>query len=265
MLRTVEISSDATARARPVCLTLPPLPRRRFSSSCRFRVRLVVPAPLATPVLRDAGGGRVMWLFLRTRRRGLALDHDTRLRVGSIAWDVPDAAATVTAVGQGEGAVTNRLEQARREALTVRTWTNRHQRILARRGGASVTPRRTYRRIECGAPGWTRTSDPRLRRPVLYPTELRARRPIVTARARSTARRSPPSLARRQVLQRAGKRAPGHRPAVHRTRSFGRRSFMRWTWLSLDFASPASARRAAARACRRDRLRTRCARPEGTP
>jgi hypothetical protein len=26
-----------------------------------------------------------------------------------------------------------------------------------------------------GAPGWTRTSDPRLRRPLLYPTELRAR------------------------------------------------------------------------------------------
>ena len=27
---------------------------------------------------------------------------------------------------------------------------------------------------KAGAPGWTRTSDPRLRRPVLYPPELRA-------------------------------------------------------------------------------------------
>ncbi len=27
-----------------------------------------------------------------------------------------------------------------------------------------------------GAPEWIRTTDPRLRRPVLYPTELRARR-----------------------------------------------------------------------------------------
>jgi hypothetical protein len=26
-----------------------------------------------------------------------------------------------------------------------------------------------------GTPGWTRTSDPRLRRPLLYPAELRAR------------------------------------------------------------------------------------------
>src|SRR5688572_15087537 len=31
-----------------------------------------------------------------------------------------------------------------------------------------------------GAPGRTRTCGPRLRRPVLYPTELRARVPIVT-------------------------------------------------------------------------------------
>jgi hypothetical protein len=54
-------------------------------------------------------------------------------------------------------------------------------------GNLSVTSRVATGRIETGsvevrrgtlkesrAPGWTRTSDPRLRRPVLYPPELRA-------------------------------------------------------------------------------------------
>ena len=39
-----------------------------------------------------------------------------------------------------------------------------------------------------GAPGWDRTNDPRLRRPVLYPTELRAHTIMVTGRSRLTAR-----------------------------------------------------------------------------
>ena len=74
-------------------------------------------------------------LFLPTRRRGLALDHDSRFCVGLLAWDVPDAAATITAVGQGVGAVAHRLKQPRRVALTVRTWTSRH----SKRGAAALS------------------------------------------------------------------------------------------------------------------------------
>jgi hypothetical protein len=59
-----------------------------------------------------------------------------RFRVRLIAWDVPDAAATVAAVVQGVGTVAHRLKQARREALTVRTWACRHQDILAQRGAS---------------------------------------------------------------------------------------------------------------------------------
>ena len=32
-----------------------------------------------------------------------------------------------------------------------------------------------YRRRTCTTPGWTRTSDPGIRNPMLYPPELRAR------------------------------------------------------------------------------------------
>jgi hypothetical protein len=91
---------------------------------------LGIPAAGAFPVhagdRSDFRQPAASWLFLRTRRRGLALDHDARFRVGSIAWDVPDAAATVAAVVQGVGAVADRIKQSRREALTVRTWTRRH-------------------------------------------------------------------------------------------------------------------------------------------
>ena len=44
---------------------------------------------------------------------------------------------------------------------------------VVNQGGIESQPVRTSSR-ECGAPGRTRTCDPRLRRPVLYPTELRA-------------------------------------------------------------------------------------------
>ena len=33
-----------------------------------------------------------------------------------------------------------------------------------------------YRRRTCTTPGWTRTSDPGIRNPMLYPAELRAQR-----------------------------------------------------------------------------------------
>src|SRR3954467_2764203 len=48
------------------------------------------------------------------------------------------------------------------------------------------------------APGRTRTFDPRLRRPVLYPTELRAREdaPIVTERMCDASSRTRPSVLR---------------------------------------------------------------------
>ncbi len=41
--------------------------------------------------------------------------------------------------------------------------------------GRKVAAARTQIELSTGAPGWIRTSCPRLRRPVLYPYELRAR------------------------------------------------------------------------------------------
>ena len=37
-----------------------------------------------------------------------------------------------------------------------------------------VETQRRVNSLECGRPGWTRTSDPQLRRLMLYPPELRA-------------------------------------------------------------------------------------------
>ena len=64
-----------------------------------------------------------------------------------------------------------------------------------------------------GAPGRTRTCDPRLRRPVLYPTELRARVVHVTRATRLSGRggldaRSPLMHPRDPVIGRTQRRLP---------------------------------------------------------
>ena len=48
------------------------------------------------------------------------------------------------------------------------------RRRMARSDGLPRSSRGDHARAEAGAPGRTRTCDPRLRRPMLYPTELRA-------------------------------------------------------------------------------------------
>ena len=63
--------------------------------------------------------------------------------------------------------------------------------------GLTVLVRRRLRRRPAGdAPGWTRTSNPRLRRPMLYPVELRGPGPILAGRGdgRSPERRCTPGL-----------------------------------------------------------------------
>ena len=80
-------------------------------------------------------------------------------------------------------------------------------RPLARRGRSSVSTRshrigdgfRFLDPDESGAPGWTRTSGPELRRLVLYPPELRAPGPILMDAGTDCRRfgRAPADVARR--------------------------------------------------------------------
>jgi hypothetical protein len=89
-------------------------------------------------------------------RPGLEAPPSRRERILRVVQDAP-----------GEGL---RVLLPRLAFSTVRERLEKRAAVVMRRFATAGFPN-----DPAGTPGWTRTSDPRLRRPLLYPTELRAR------------------------------------------------------------------------------------------
>jgi hypothetical protein len=86
---------------------------------------------------------------------------------------------------------TNRAAVDRLDATPIR--------LPVASGARKTGSRNSVSDYEIGAPGWTRTSGPELRRLVLYPPELRARCVYGSAEPRTP--NAPPDLARRRTTR----------------------------------------------------------------
>ena len=153
---------QARPQMMPLYFSTPsgPRPDRRAASTAAI-VPLLRPRCGARP--RKSAQGISLWAFLDNARfaRGRELDAEPLARSPS-----------TRCARSGQFSTRSRRSRSRTGLGTAGGEPKASRR--ASRGQPSATTREAGR-----APGWTRTSDPRLRRPVLYPTELRAHENLV--------------------------------------------------------------------------------------